>query len=106
MFPRFAHDMPSSYTRAVNFNVYLDAETARRLDAIARATGTPRNALVRRALTAWLDRTDRGWPAIVLEYEGDEKMPAFESWRSELAHATDDPFSASTAHDRPRRKRR
>jgi hypothetical protein len=69
----------------VKLEVILDDETAQRLDAVARATGTPHSEVVRDAVSAWSRRSSHVWPAIVLEYEGDPTIPAFESWRSELA---------------------
>jgi hypothetical protein len=88
----------------VNFNVYLDDETARRLDAVAKASGAPRNALVRRAVAEWLERTGAGWPALILEYAGDPTVQPFESHRDELQPPNDDPFAPSRAHDRKRRR--
>lgn len=90
----------------MNFNVYLDDDTARRLDAMARSTGAPRNAIVREAIAAWLERAGRRWPAIILEFEGDPKMAPFEASRSEFRPPVDDPFAATAAQDRPRSKRR
>lgn len=98
--------MSSSYTVSMNFNVYLDNETARRLDALARATGSPRNAIVRNAVAAWLDRVAGAWPELVREFPGNPSLAPFESLRDELGSPNDDPFAASRADDRPRGRRR
>lgn len=90
----------------MNFNVYLDAETARRLDALARQTGSPRNAIVRKAVAAWLDQVPGAWPQLVREFRGDPSLPPFESLRDELRSPDDDPFATSRADDRPRGRRR
>ena len=68
----------------MNFNVYLDDETAKRLDAVARASGKPRNALVRQAVAAWLEHEGRPWPRVVMDYVGDPDIAPFESYRAEL----------------------
>lgn len=90
----------------VNFNVYLDDETARRLDALARETGSPRNAIIRHAVAAWLDRVPSAWPELVRGFTGDPALAPFESLRDELRSPDDDPFAASRANDRPRGRRR
>lgn len=90
----------------MNFNVYLDAETARRLDALARQTGSPRNAIVRNAVAAWLDRVPGAWPQLVREFTGDPSLPPFESHRDELRSPDNGPFAPSRADDRPRGRRR
>jgi hypothetical protein len=89
----------------VNFNVYLDDETGRRLAALARATRTPRNALIRKAVAAWLEQHGRTWPRAILEFAGEPDVTPFESHRHELSAASDDPLAAS-ARDRPRRRRK
>jgi hypothetical protein len=89
----------------VNFNVYVDDVTAEKLKQLARKTGASRNALVRKALAAYLDRGAADWPAIVTGYEGDESIPPFEAARDELAFPVDDPFAPRRGPG-TRRKRR
>jgi hypothetical protein len=96
----------SSYIVRVNFNVYLDNDTARRLEAMARSTGTPRNAIVREAIAAWLERAGRSWPALVLEFEGDSEIAPFEASRSEFRPPVEDPFAVTAVQDRRRGRRR
>ena len=77
----------------VNFNVYVDDVTADKLKRLARRTGASRNALVREAIAVYLERGASEWPAIVTEFDGDDRVPAFETARAELAAPVDDPFA-------------
>jgi hypothetical protein len=77
----------------VNFNVYLDDESAARLDRLARRSRTARNALIRKAVHAWLEGEASSWPKIVLEYRGDPSIAPFEARRAELLAPADDPFA-------------
>jgi hypothetical protein len=96
------------YIEAVNFSVYLDDESVRRLDEICAKTGTSRNALIRRAIRDLLDRDRSAWPEAVLSFEPDSTFPPFESHRRELSAPVDDPFGRATGRSpaRPRRKKR
>jgi len=97
----------------VNFNVYLDDALVRRLDALAKKTGQPRNALIRRAVASWVEHARTEWPTGVLEWTGDPSWPPFEQVRQELAEPTGDPFAPSPSRaktratsGRPARRRR
>ena len=79
----------------MNFNLYLDEDSARRLAQLAKRTGVPRNAIVRKAVREWLDAQSSVWPKEVQEFPGDPALVPFESRRSELRAAEDDPFSLS-----------
>ncbi len=69
----------------MNFNVYLDEPTVERLNRLARARRTTRNALIREAVGRLLDqKTTMGWPTEVLEHRGLPDTPAFESRRRGL----------------------
>jgi hypothetical protein len=87
----------------VNFNLYLDDDSADRLNQLARKTGTPRNALVRQAVRTWLDRNAAVWPQEVLEFEAEPSLVPFEAHRAELVPARDDPFGSSHRSVRSRR---
>jgi len=77
----------------MNFNVYIDDETAKRLGALARRRGKARNALVREALETMLDRPQSArWPDEVVSFAGLAKVAPFESHRGKLAAVADDPF--------------
>jgi len=55
----------------VNFNIYLDDETGQRLNRLAKQVGESRNALVREAVSDWLDRHGKPqWPDEVLAFKG------------------------------------
>lgn len=47
----------------MNFNVYIDKETVKRLKRLAKARRTSRNALIREVMEQLLDRApDATWP--------------------------------------------
>jgi len=79
----------------VNFNVYLDDESARRLDALAKKRKVARNALVREAVQAFLETgtaTEDRWPDEFLNMPADPTFPRFESHRAELLPPNEDPL--------------
>jgi Arc/MetJ-type ribon-helix-helix transcriptional regulator len=98
--------MRTCYIEAVNFSVYLDDESVRRLDAIGAKTRTSRNAVIRRAVRDLLAREQPGWPAAVATFEPDPAFPPFESRRRELIRPVDDPFSDARRAETSRRKGR
>jgi len=80
----------------MNFNLYLDDQTARELDRTARKLGETRSGLIRKALREWLDKKtlgSPGWPSLILEWQGVSDMPPFESYRGELLPPREDAFS-------------
>lgn len=78
----------------MNFNIYLDDETGRRLAAAAEHAHASRNALIRQAVSEWLDRQAQGqWPDAVLEFQGMADMPAFEAGRDRLEAPSADPLA-------------
>jgi hypothetical protein len=80
----------------MNFNLYIDDQTAKELDRTARKLGETRSGLIRKALREWLDKKtlgSPGWPSPILEWQGVSDMPAFESYRSELLPPGEDSFS-------------
>jgi len=99
-----AYNCSIGYTKPVNFNVYLDRDSADRLNRLARKTGTPRNALVRQAVRTWLDQNAAAWPKEVLEFGAEPSLVPFEAHRAELAPASDDPFGSSPRPGPSRRR--
>ena len=84
--------MPAA--RSVNFNVYIDEETGKRLERLARRRRTSRNALIREAVAQLLDRSaDTGWPKVVLEFAGVRGVPRFEGSRKHLRAPKRDPLA-------------
>ena len=78
----------------MNFNVYIDEETGKRLELLAKARRTSRNALIREAVAQLLDRaTDTGWPKAVLEFAGVRGTARFESSRKHLKAPKRDPLA-------------
>lgn len=78
----------------MNFNVYVDKRTGERLNSLARARRTSRNALVREALTRLLEPGHKaGWPAEVLEFQGIGNAPPFEDARRKLRSPRPDPLA-------------
>ncbi len=55
----------------MNFNLYLDDETAKELDRTAKNLGETRGGSIREALRQWLDKTlgSPGWPSLILEWQ-------------------------------------
>jgi predicted transcriptional regulator len=93
-----AHNLSGGYIckgpPTVNFNLYLEDATGKRLARLAEQTGRSRNALIREAIADWLARAEhKGWPAAVEGFEGVEDAPPFEQYRSHLAPADDDPLA-------------
>ena len=80
----------------MNFNLYLDDQTAKELDRTAKTLGETRSGLIRKALREWLDKKtlgSPGWPSLILEWQGVPDMPPFESYRGELLPPREDAFS-------------
>ena len=78
----------------MNFNVYIDKETGKRLDRLAKARRTSRNALVREALGHLVKHGSSGqWPQEVLDFRGVPNARRFEEARSRLAAPRKDPLA-------------
>jgi hypothetical protein len=80
----------------MNFNIYLDDQTAKELDGAAKKLGETRSGLIRKALREWLDKKtlgSPGWPSLILEWDGVPGTPPFESYRGELLPPREDAFS-------------
>jgi Arc/MetJ-type ribon-helix-helix transcriptional regulator len=80
----------------MNFNLYLDDQTAKELDRTAKKLGETRSGLIRKALREWLDKKtlgSPGWPSLILEWPGVAELPPFESYRGELLAPREDAFS-------------
>lgn len=78
----------------MNFNIYLDDETGQQLNEAAEKFAESRNALVRRAVSEWLNRHGKPqWPDEVLAFEGFSTMPPFEATRDRLKPPAADPLA-------------
>ena len=78
----------------MHFNLYIDDQTGSQLNSLARTTGHSRNALIRAAISEWLERHHpTAWPMEVQTFEPDAAFPPFETNRRDLPTATDDPFA-------------
>lgn len=76
----------------MNFNLYLDDATAKRLGRLAKKLRKPRNAVIREAVEAWLLHEGPSWPDSVAKFRGDPSAPRFEATRAELGKLREDPF--------------
>jgi len=76
----------------MNFNIYLDDETARQLQQETQNSHLSRNAIIREAINSWLNSKHKQWPEEILNYQGEKDFPAFESYREELTDIKGDPF--------------
>lgn len=78
----------------MNFNVYLDADTGRRLNELAESAGESRDALIRKAIGAWLAGQRRThWPEVVIQFKGLPEMTALETAREGLGTPRPDPLA-------------
>ena len=78
----------------MNFNIYLDDETGQRLNQVAKQEGESRNALVRQAVSEWLNRHGKSqWPDEVLAFKGMADIPRFEASRGRLKPPDADPLA-------------
>ena len=78
----------------MNFNVYIDKQTGERLDRLAKARRTSRNALVREALAHLVKQGSGGhWPQEVLDVRGVPKARRCEDARRRLAAPSTDPLA-------------
>ena len=80
----------------MNFNLYLDDETAKELDRTAKELGETRSRLIRKALREWLDKGNLGspgWPLPILQWQGAPDTPPFESHRDELLPPRENTFA-------------
>jgi predicted transcriptional regulator len=78
----------------MNFNIYLDDETGKQLNQVAKREGESRNALVRQAVSEWLSRHGKSqWPDEVLAFKGMPDMPPFEAGRGRLKPPAADPLA-------------
>ena len=78
----------------MHFNVYIDDKTGQQLNHAAEQGGESRNALIRKAVSEWLQRQGKPqWPDAVLGFKGMAKMPAFEAGRARLEPPAEDPLA-------------
>jgi predicted transcriptional regulator len=79
----------------MNFNVYLDDALGEALAHLAEHQKVSRNALIRKAVQALVERETHppGWPVAVQDWQGVADFPAFESYRTGLKDPQSDPFA-------------
>lgn len=78
----------------MNFNIYLDDETGRRLTELAEREGESRNSLIRKAVKHLLDRPERpAWPESVLKHEGFADFPEMGGGIADLIEPSEDPLA-------------
>ena len=78
----------------MNFNVYIDKQTGDRLDRLAKARRTSRNALIREALAQLVKRGAKAqWPQEVFDFRGIPEARPFEHTRRALRAPRKDPFA-------------
>lgn len=78
----------------MNFNIYIDKQTGERLERLASARRTSRNALIREALAHLLEQGGKaGWPAEVLGFQGIPAARPFEAARRKLRAPRKDPLA-------------
>ena len=78
----------------MHFNIYIDDDTGQKLSHVAEQVGETRNALIRKAVSEWLQRQGRPqWPDEVLSFKGMANMPLFEASRDRLIPPPEDPLA-------------
>lgn len=78
----------------MNFNIYLDDDTGRRLTELAEREGQSRNALIRKAVNNLLDRPLRPqWPDTILRHQGLPDFPEIGRAHDELLPPSTDPLA-------------
>lgn len=78
----------------MNFNIYLDEQTGKRLTRVAAKSRKSRNALIRDAIRGWLAVEGKAvWPDLVLEFEGVKGVEPFESHRKRLRAPARNPLA-------------
>ena len=78
----------------MNFNIYLDDETGKKLSQAAKKSKESRNAIVREAVSEWLSRHGKPrWPDEVLAFKGMANIPLFEAGRDKLTPPAVDPLA-------------
>ena len=78
----------------MNFNIYLDEKTGKRLSRVAARSRKSRNALIRDAIRGWLAVEGKAvWPDVVLEFQGVKAFQPFESHRKRLRAPARDPLA-------------
>ena len=73
-------------------NIYLDDQTAKRLQEETEKSQLSCNAIIRKAITNWLDQNNTSWPEEIVNYQGEPGFPSFESYREELNQLKDSHF--------------
>ncbi|MDJ0575273.1 MAG: ribbon-helix-helix domain-containing protein [Xenococcaceae cyanobacterium MO_234.B1] len=69
----------------MNFNVYLEDEIGKKLEAISKKENVSRNALIRQAVKLLIDSKKRSqWSEDILNWNGIKEEISFESYRNEL----------------------
>ena len=69
----------------MNFNVYLEDEIGKELEAISKKENVSRNALIRQAVKLLIDSKKRSqWSEDILNWNGIKEEISFESYRNEL----------------------
>lgn len=69
----------------MNFNIYVDDNLGRKIDCLANKTGMKRNAIVREALSSWIEQQEKSqWPASVIQWQGTDGEIAFDAYRTDL----------------------
>lgn len=77
----------------MHFNVYIDDQAGKQLNAAAKKMGKTRNALIREAIQSWITRRAQPqWPEAIIKFQGIANMPRFESYRDQLRDPSEDPL--------------
>jgi len=77
----------------MNFNVYMDPNLAKKLEAKIKESHKTRNAIIREALDQYLaGGSQKRWSEAFLNFTGDPNSILFESYRDKLSEDSDREF--------------
>ncbi|WNF15344.1 CopG family transcriptional regulator [Microcystis aeruginosa] len=75
----------------MNFNLYLEDELSRQLQALSRSTGKSQNALIREAIQLLITTKEQSqWSSTILNFQGVSDAIVFEAYREELSPPRED----------------
>lgn len=77
----------------MNFNVYVNKNTAQRVKTAAKTLHRSRNSIVNEALEEWLlNHTFTKWPENFFDFDPIENVPDFKILRKELKDISENPL--------------
>ena len=77
----------------MNFNVYVNKQTEKRVAKMAKVLHRSRNSIINEALEEWLNtHTSSRWPKGFFDFDPVEDVPNFKQLRVDLKLIKEDPL--------------